>query len=160
MISAANGQLALDILQHETVDLVLTDLQMPVMDGAELCRQLRDSPRWQHLPTYVITADLSEQAAAQLASCGCRGHLDKPLLLKDLANLLRSLGEPDQALAPEPPPQSDVSAEGEVWAAREVSLLAPELIPSIWMRPGRIWPTLSAVSHKGMRWRLKPLYTR
>ncbi len=129
VISAANGQLALDILQHETVDLVLTDLQMPVMDGAELCRQLRDSPRWQHLPTYVITADLSEQAAAQLASCGCRGHLDKPLLLKDLANLLRSLGEPDQAPAPELPPQSDVSAEGEVWAAREVSLLAPELIP-------------------------------
>ncbi|HHQ4568956.1 TPA: Hpt domain-containing protein, partial [Aeromonas hydrophila] len=72
---------------------------------------------------------LSEQAAAQLASCGCRGHLDKPLLLKDLANLLRSLGEPDQVPAPEPPPQSGVSTEGEVWAAQEVSLLAPELIP-------------------------------
>lgn len=91
VLSAANGRLALDILQHESVDLVLTDLQMPVMDGAELCRQLRDSPRWQQLPVYVITADLSEQAAEQLADSGCHGHLDKPVMLKELAILLRSL---------------------------------------------------------------------
>lgn len=123
VISAANGQLALDMLQHETVDLVLTDLQMPVMDGAELCRRLRDTPRWQHLPTYVITADLSEPAAAQLASCGCRGHLDKPLLLKDLANLLRTLGDP----APEPNPEQKAAAPAP-WLEAQMPLLTPELI--------------------------------
>ena len=72
-MSAANGRLALEILQPESVDLVLTDLQMPVMDGAELCRQLHADERWQHLPVYVITADLSEQAAQRLAECGCQG---------------------------------------------------------------------------------------
>ncbi|MNS46506.1 Sensor histidine kinase RcsC [compost metagenome] len=91
VLSAANGRLALDILQSESVDLVLTDLQMPVMDGAELCRQLRASARWQQLPVYVITADLSEQAAQRLADCGCQGHLDKPVLLKELATLLRTV---------------------------------------------------------------------
>ncbi len=91
VLSAANGRLALEILQHESVDLVLTDLQMPVMDGAELCKQLRGSAAWQHLPVYVITADLSEQAAERLADCGCHGHLDKPVLLNDLAILLRSV---------------------------------------------------------------------
>ncbi|WP_349922325.1 ATP-binding protein [Aeromonas veronii] len=91
VLSAANGRLALDLLQEETVDLVLTDLQMPVMDGAELCQQLRGSERWQHLPVYVITADLSEQAAQLLTSCGCHGHLDKPVLLRELATLLRTV---------------------------------------------------------------------
>lgn len=71
VMSAANGRLALEILQSESVDLVLTDLQMPVMDGAELCRQLHADERWQHLPVYVITADLSEPAAQRLAECGC-----------------------------------------------------------------------------------------
>ncbi len=91
VLSAANGRLALDILRSETVDLVLTDLQMPVMDGAELCRQLRADARWQQLPVYVITADLSEQAAQRLAECGCQGRLDKPVLLKELATLLRTV---------------------------------------------------------------------
>ena len=93
-MSAANGRLALEILQPESVDLVLTDLQMPVMDGAELCRQLHADERWQHLPVYVITADLSEQAAQRLAECGCQGHLDKPVLLRDLAVLLRTVFGP------------------------------------------------------------------
>ncbi|MFB2864755.1 response regulator [Aeromonas sp. MdU4] len=89
VVTAANGQLALEMLVQHEVDFVLTDLQMPVMNGAELCRQLRQSPRWSRLPVYVITADLSEQAANELQSCGCDGHLDKPVAIKELANLLR-----------------------------------------------------------------------
>lgn len=132
VVSAANGQLALDLLQHETVDLVLTDLQMPVMNGAELCRQLRDSPRWQHLPAYVITADLSEQAAQQLASCGCRGHLDKPLLLKDLANLLRLQALPDAVAVPacqiahSPSPKTDNLAQD--WHREGMVPMSAELV--------------------------------
>ncbi|HHQ4670273.1 TPA: response regulator [Aeromonas veronii] len=91
VVSAANGQLALDMLAKHQVDLVLTDLQMPVMNGAELCRALRQSSRWASLPIYVITADLSELAARELQSCGCDGHLDKPVALKELATLLRRI---------------------------------------------------------------------
>ena len=75
----------------EAVDLVLTDLQMPVMDGAELCRQLRASAHWQHLPVYVITADLSGRRRSGSPSAAARGHLDKPVLLKELAILLHRL---------------------------------------------------------------------
>ncbi|WP_415857873.1 response regulator [Aeromonas veronii] len=91
VVSAANGQLALDMLAKHQVDLVLTDLQMPVMNGAELCRALRQSSRLASLPIYVITADLSELAARELQSCGCDGHLDKPVALKELATLLRRI---------------------------------------------------------------------
>ena len=118
VLSAANGRLALEILERESVDLVLTDLQMPVMDGAELCRQLRASARWQPLPVYVITADLSEQAAQRLADCGCQGHLDKPVLLKELAILLRTVS--GRSSAP--------LVETSVKASPMTTLLNPALI--------------------------------
>ncbi|MGY3900877.1 ATP-binding protein [Aeromonas lusitana] len=122
VLSAANGRLALEILQRQEVDLVLTDLQMPVMDGAELCKQLRASPRWQHLPVYVITADLSEQAAERLTECGCHGHLDKPVLLKDLAILLRSVsGQGSEAL---PQEESDTPS----WVKEGLMPLSAELV--------------------------------
>ncbi|MBP8281470.1 MAG: response regulator, partial [Aeromonas sp.] len=118
VLSAANGRLALEILGRESVDLVLTDLQMPVMDGAELCKQLRASARWQQLPVYVITADLSEQAAQRLADCGCQGHLDKPVLLKELAILLRTVS--GRSSAP--------LVETSVKASPMTTLLNPALI--------------------------------
>ncbi|WP_068978895.1 response regulator [Aeromonas sp. EERV15] len=103
VVTAANGQLALEVLAQHEVDVVLTDLQMPVMNGADLCRQLRQSIRLSHLPVYVITADLSEQAASELQSCGCDGHLDKPVTLKELATLLRHIArEGGNAVAPTP----------------------------------------------------------
>ena len=73
------------------------------MNGADLCRQLRQSIRLSHLPVYVITADLSEQAASELQSCGCDGHLDKPVALKELATLLRHIARVGgNAVAPTP----------------------------------------------------------
>ncbi|XEI34547.1 transporter substrate-binding domain-containing protein [Aeromonas veronii] len=103
VITAANGQLALAMLAQHEVDLVLTDLQMPVMNGAELCSALRQSTRWACLPVYVITADLSEQAASELQSCGCDGHLDKPVALKTLATLLSHIARAERnAIAPAP----------------------------------------------------------
>ncbi len=119
VLSAANGRLALDILGRESVDLVLTDLQMPVMDGAELCKQLRGSTRWRHLPVYVITADLSEQAAERLADSGCHGHLDKPVMLRELAILLRSLSGQSAGLAQE---------EAADWSEQMLAPLSAELI--------------------------------
>lgn len=71
-----------------SVDLVLTDLQMPRMDGAALCDEIKRDPRWQSLPVYVITADLSVQSAERLAACGCSGRLDKPVRRQELAALL------------------------------------------------------------------------
>ncbi|MFM4803083.1 ATP-binding protein [Aeromonas bivalvium] len=88
---ASQGQQALAVLAEQEVDLVLTDLQMPVMDGAELCQQLKGNPSYRALPVYVITADVSELAARRLASCGCDGRFEKPLRLVDLAALLRRI---------------------------------------------------------------------
>lgn len=121
VITAANGQLALEMLVQHQVDLVLTDLQMPVMNGAELCRQLRQSARWVCLPVYVITADLSEQAASELQSCGCDGHLDKPVALKELATLLRQIAR----------------AEGHAVAAPQAASLLTDELAALYLKATR-----------------------
>ena len=53
---AINGRLALDILDERTVDLVITDLMMPMMDGAELARAMRNSEVHRHIPILLMTS--------------------------------------------------------------------------------------------------------
>jgi CheY-like chemotaxis protein len=82
VISAANGRDALSVLREQVPALVLLDLMMPVMDGAELLRVLRDDPRLRGVPVYLITAfsQISPEAAAR-----AQGYLGKPV---DLDRLL------------------------------------------------------------------------
>jgi CheY-like chemotaxis protein len=61
---AADGQEALEICQQEPPDLVITDFQMPMMTGIELCRRLRANPATERLPVILLTArgfDLDEE---------------------------------------------------------------------------------------------------
>jgi CheY-like chemotaxis protein len=61
-MAAANGRLALEQLQQRVPDLLILDLMMPEMDGFELIRQLRETPRWAGIPVVVLTArDLSPE---------------------------------------------------------------------------------------------------
>jgi len=93
LIEAATGQEALDVLHREPVDLVLMDVNMPVMDGLEATRRLRAEPRFARLPVIALTADVM---SAQIKTCleaGCDAHVAKPI---DLRNLLSVM---DRALA-------------------------------------------------------------
>ena len=53
---AINGRLALDILGERKVDLVITDMMMPVMDGAELASAMRESETYRHIPIVMMTS--------------------------------------------------------------------------------------------------------
>ena len=87
ILTAGNGKQALDILQEASrVDLVLTDMSMPVMDGAGLVRAIRNSPRFAKIPVYVITADVEMQA--DYRKIGFDDMLIKPITLDKLKELL------------------------------------------------------------------------
>ena len=93
VLTAGNGKEALEVLQKAgTVDLVLTDMSMPVMDGAALVRELRRSASWASIPVYVITADVEMQA--EYKEAGFDDMLIKPITLDKLKALLAKHANP------------------------------------------------------------------
>jgi two-component system, chemotaxis family, chemotaxis protein CheY len=78
IIEAGNGSEALDVLRKQKVDLVLSDINMPVMDGLEFVRQLRSLENAQGTPVVMITTEGSEAHVLEAISYGARGYIRKP----------------------------------------------------------------------------------
>ncbi len=78
IIEAAHGQAALEQLQRQSVDLVLMDMVMPVMDGIEATRLIRAEPRWQHLPVLGLTANVNPTDLEDFRDAGLCEVLLKP----------------------------------------------------------------------------------
>ncbi len=76
---ANNGQEALDMLRTQHFQLVLMDIQMPVMDGLTACRQIRNDPHLQTLPVIAMTAHATTEDQAQSRLAGMNAHLTKPI---------------------------------------------------------------------------------
>src|ERR1700761_8097826 len=78
VLEAGNGSDALDILQQKQVDLVLSDINMPVMDGLQFVEKLQELPQARGIPVIMITTEASESHVMKALSCGARGHIRKP----------------------------------------------------------------------------------
>ncbi|MDP3228434.1 MAG: response regulator [Acidovorax sp.] len=76
---AYNGQVALDMLARAQYDLVLMDMQMPVMDGLTATRRLRENPAWSTLPVLAMTANAMSSDRDRCIEVGMNGHLTKPI---------------------------------------------------------------------------------
>jgi two-component system, chemotaxis family, chemotaxis protein CheY len=78
VFQAGNGAEALGILQDTVVDLILCDINMPVMDGLEFVKQLSGVANAKGVPVVMITTEGSEAHVVQAISCGARGYIRKP----------------------------------------------------------------------------------
>ncbi len=88
-IPAFDGQEALDVLDETHVDLLVTDVMMPRLDGAELTRQLRETG-WD-LPILMLTAKQSQQDKRDGFIAGADDYLTKPADMQELALRVRAL---------------------------------------------------------------------
>jgi len=88
VIVAAHGAEALDQLEYHEFDLVLMDCNMPVMDGYEASRQIRQSGRWPHLPIVALTANAMSEERERCRAAGMSDYLAKPFRREELAALL------------------------------------------------------------------------
>jgi two-component system chemotaxis response regulator CheY len=92
---AANGQEALDLLGQEWVDAILTDINMPEVDGEEFLRRLALDDVFRSIPVLVISTDATRNRIERLLSLGARGYITKPFLPETLrAELETILGVP------------------------------------------------------------------
>ena len=78
VLEAGNGAEALGVLNGESVDLILCDINMPVMDGLEFVRQLQSVESAKGVPVVMITTEGSESHVVQALSCGARGYIRRP----------------------------------------------------------------------------------
>lgn len=91
VIVAGNGQEAIDLLQAEHVDIILSDIMMPVMDGFELCRRVKSSETGRMIPVVLLTARSDENSRTLGLQNGADGYLVKPFDTEDMLSMVRSL---------------------------------------------------------------------
>ena len=98
---AGNGQEALAVLQREWVDLVFADINMPVMNGVELIRQMRANDLFKATPVIIISTDRSTHRMNELKEAGVQAYLTKPITPEELkATVERFLAPGTGATAP------------------------------------------------------------
>jgi two-component system, chemotaxis family, chemotaxis protein CheY len=78
VVEAVDGQDAWDKAQTHSIDLVLTDQNMPNMDGLSLTRKLRASPKFMSVPILILTTESSDQMKQLGKAAGATGWLVKP----------------------------------------------------------------------------------
>lgn len=89
VIEAADGQKALDLISSQTVDLIISDMKMPVMDGYDLLVAVKkDHPG---LPVIVITGFNSEYKEADAMAAGADAYIVKPFKVTEVASTLNQM---------------------------------------------------------------------
>jgi len=86
---AVDGQKALNLLSHQRVDVVITEVNMPQMDGITLVRELRKLPEYKFVPILVLTTESGEEIKQQGRAAGVTGWIVKPF---DPEQLRETLG--------------------------------------------------------------------
>ena len=92
--TAVNGAEALELLRNEEVDLVLTDVMMPVMDGIKLCKAIKQNIKTCHIPVIILSAKSNTEDQLQGLEVGADDYLPKPftysVLKAKIQNMLKS----------------------------------------------------------------------
>ena len=91
VMKAHDGVEALDILHHHDMDVVVSDVMMPRMDGNELCRHLKSDINYSHMPVILLTAKTTVEAKLEGMQSGADIYLEKPFSMKQLHLQITSL---------------------------------------------------------------------
>jgi CheY-like chemotaxis protein len=107
VVTATNGLKALSELErHIQIDLILLDINMPLMNGLEFLRALRKEPKYQRIPVIVVSSEGRESDATRALSLGAQGYLTKPFPSRELLRLVAAhVRLPKLRAQPAPAPQ-------------------------------------------------------
>ena len=130
VFTAKNGEDALAIAHQETIDLIVSDVQMPIMDGFELCRHIKTTLICSHIPVILLTAKTSPVHQEKGYRTGADAYITKPFnaeilalrvdnLLKTRANLVRKFKQ-DTILEPK---KLTISSPDELFLEKAISIV-------------------------------------
>lgn len=89
VITAANGQDALAVVNKEAPDLILLDLRLPCINGNEVCIRLKGDAKFKHIPIVIFTASSDVGAGNLIKTSGADGYLIKPFNPAELLKTIR-----------------------------------------------------------------------
>jgi len=93
---AGDGVAALKKLSSETYDLLLTDINMPIMDGLKLISLVRNDPKYESLPVVVLTTEGAQHDRERAMALGANEYLSKPIQTARIIEIVRKLLGPEQ----------------------------------------------------------------
>jgi len=103
---ATNGIEALKLLKEELIDVVITDITMPLMDGYQLCREVKSNLEYSHVPIILLTAKTNLQSKIEGLDVGADAYIEKPFsmeyILAQLSNLLSNRNKLKEAFINSP----------------------------------------------------------
>jgi two-component system, chemotaxis family, chemotaxis protein CheY len=88
VIEATDGVDALKKLSSETIDLILADINMPVMDGIKLVSLVRGNPAFKAIPIIMVTTEGAEEDRKRAIAIGANAYLPKPIQTQELLKLV------------------------------------------------------------------------
>lgn len=91
VMRAMDGQQAIEVMQRDNVHLVISDIMMPVMDGIELCRRMKNDVQFSHIPIILLTAKNSINAKIEGLEVGADAYIEKPFSFDHLAAQITNL---------------------------------------------------------------------
>lgn len=128
VVEAGNGQEAMEAMKQELPKVVLSDLMMPVMDGAALLKALRADPRTRHIPFVLLSGKGTDKTPIEALENGADAYLDKPFNPRHLlARINRLLGRDAEVIAYSQSAQASV----DQFAGKEMKKADRELLRAI-----------------------------
>ena len=94
IVTAADGSIAVDILSNTDIDMIVSDVMMPCMNGIDLCKHVKSDINTSHIPFIILTAKTGTAAHEEGLECGADVYLEKPFptkqLIYQISNLMRT----------------------------------------------------------------------
>ncbi len=91
IIEANDGVDAVKCLESNPVDLIITDLKMPNLDGFDLIRFVRSRPKYEFLPVIMLTGEVDEKSREEARTAGVSAFIVKPFVPEQISGLIRSV---------------------------------------------------------------------
>ncbi|MBF0567720.1 MAG: response regulator [Nitrospirae bacterium] len=90
-VFAENGLDAIEKLASNEVDIIMTDLNMPYMDGLELTKQLKNNPAFQSIPILMLTTETDDDEKSKANDAGINAYMVKPVSAETVDTMIRQM---------------------------------------------------------------------
>ncbi len=128
VLTARDGEEGLEVARHELPDLVLSDLQMPQVDGYEVARALRKDPRLARLPLVAVTAYAMRGDRDRVLAAGFDGYIAKPIVPEEFVSQVEAFLKPAHPSPAPPAPPWEQHHPGQ--AAHRATILMVDNSPA------------------------------